>query len=130
VIAVDTNVLVRYLVQDDAAQGELARRLLEEEATPETPGYVTIVAVLELDWVLRGSYGFGADVVASVIAELMTASNLVFENAEAVEGALGSPHGDLVDNVLHRVGRAEGCSRTVTFDRTFARLDGVELLGA
>jgi predicted nucleic-acid-binding protein len=129
VIAVDTNVLVRYLVQDDPGQGDLARRLLEDEATPETPGYVTVVAVLELDWVLRGSYGFSARVVADVIAELMTAPNLVFEHADAVENALASPHGDLADNLLHGVGAAQGCAKTVTFDRKFARLDGVELLG-
>ena len=128
-IAIDTNVLVRYLVQDDPEQGALARQLLEDEATPETPGYVTVVAVLELDWVLRGPYGFSARVVADVIAELMTAPNLVFEHADVIENALASQHGDLADHVLHGVGAAQGCAKTVTFDRKFARLDGVELLG-
>lgn len=128
-IAIDTNVLVRFLVQDDPVQGALARRLLEDEATPETPGYVTVVAVLELDWVLRRSYGFSARAVTEVIGQLVTAPNLVFEQAEAIEHALVSAHGDLADHILHWIGAAQGCSRTVTFDRKFARLEGVELLG-
>jgi len=128
VIAIDTNVLVRYLVQDDPAQGESARRVLEDQATHDAPGYITVVAVLELEWVLRSLYGFAGQVIADVIIEMMAAPNLVFEHAEAVELALASPHGDLADNLLHRIGVVQGCARTVTFDRRFARLDGVDLL--
>ena len=127
-IAIDTNVLLRYLVEDDEEQAKLARRILEEDMTPERPGLVTLVAVLELDWVMRAQYDFKAKTVAEVISGLMASPNLVFERANVVQAALAFVHGDLADNILHLTGSAEGCSHTVTFDRKFSRLPGVELL--
>ena len=127
-IAVDTNIFVRYLVQDDPAQGAIATNLLENTLTSENPGFVTLVAVLELDWVLRTLYGFSPLIVANAIAALMSSPSLVFESDAAVRAALGFEHGDLADNILHEVGQANGCTKTVTFDKKFARLEGVELL--
>lgn len=129
-IAIDTNVLLRYLVQDDERQGALARQLLEDGLSPETPGFVTLVAVRELDWVLRDRYRFEAKTVARVLAGLMSASNLVFQDPQALEAALSYEHGDLADNILHHVGQERGCSQTLTFDKKFARLKGVKLLTA
>ena len=126
--AVDTNVLLRFLVQDDAQQSPIATRLLEEKLTVEQPGFVPIVAVLELDWVLRSQYGFSVEIVAHTIAGLMASPNLVFEHSNAVEAALDFVYGDLADNILHQTAQANGCSGTLTFDRKFARLEGVELL--
>jgi predicted nucleic-acid-binding protein len=130
VIAVDTNILVRYLVQDDLAQGTIATHFLENELTSDQPGFVTFVAVLELDWVLRSQYGFLPRVVADTIRVLMSSPQLAFESRAAVETALLFEHGDLADNILHEIGQTNGCTKTVTFDKKFARLTGVELLTA
>jgi predicted nucleic-acid-binding protein len=128
VIAVDTNVLVRYLVQDDPAQGKIATNFLENILTTEDQGFVTIVAVLELDWVLRTQYGFSPQVVADTVQELMSSPKLTFESADSIETALAFRHGDLADNILHETAQSHGCTKTVTFDKKFARLEGVELL--
>lgn len=127
-IAVDTNIVVRYLVQDDLAQGAIATNLLENTLTSANPGFVSLVAVLELDWVLRTQYGFSPLIAANAIAALMSSPSLIFESDAAVRAALGFEHGDLADNILHEVGQTIGCTKTVTFDKKFARLEGVELL--
>ena len=127
-IAVDTNIFVRYLVQDDPFQGAIATNTLENTLTSENPGFVSLVAVLELDWVLRTQYGFSPLIAANAIAALMSLPNLVFESDAAVRTALAFKHGDLADNILHEVGQTNGCTKTVTFDKKFARLEGVELL--
>ncbi len=127
-IAIDTNVLLRYLVQDEPAQGAIATHLLENALTPDDPGFVTIVAVLELDWVLRAQYGFSSDVVVETLRRLISSPNLTFEQSAAVERALDFEYGDLADNILHETAQVSGCTKTVTFDRKFARLEGVELL--
>ncbi len=127
-IAVDTNIFVRYLVQDDLTQGAIATNLLEHELTPGDPGFVSLVAILELDWVLRTQYGFSPQIVVDTMRVLMSSPNLVFENAAAVGAALAFRHGDLADNILHEIGLANGCTKTVTFDKKFARLAGVALL--
>jgi predicted nucleic-acid-binding protein len=128
VIAVDTNILVRYLVQDDPAQGRIATRFLERELSLDNQGFVTVVAVLELDWVLRTQYGFSPQIVADTILGLMSSPDLVFENSDAIKTALDFQHGDLADNILHETGAANACTKTVTFDKKFARLERVELL--
>jgi predicted nucleic-acid-binding protein len=128
VIAIDSNIFVRYLVQDDPSQGAIATNLLENILNSENPGFVSLVAVLELDWVLRTQYGFFPLIAANAIAALMSSPSLVIENDAAVRVALGFSHGDLADNILHKVGQANGCTKTVTFDKKFARLEGVELL--
>ncbi len=112
-IALDTKVLLRYLVQDDPAQSAAANRLFEQELTPERPGFVAITAILELDWVLRGQYLFSAQNVADALKQLVAADNLVCESSEAVREALDYEHGDLADNILHVTARANGCLRTL-----------------
>jgi predicted nucleic-acid-binding protein len=128
VIALDTNILLRYLVQDDPVQGDIATRVLETELTPDVPGFVTIVAVLELDWVLRGQYGFSPTIVADTLRALLQSQNLVFEERMAIENALAFEFGDLADRILHASSQNHGCSKTIGFDRKFSRLSGVELL--
>lgn len=129
-IAIDTNILLRYLVRDDEEQYAIARQFLEDGLSDQGSGYVSLVAVLEIDWVLRASYRVASDVVIEAIAQLMDTPNLVFQNAELVAAALAYEHGDLADNILHRLGAAAGCTSTITFDKKFARLGGVELLTA
>jgi predicted nucleic-acid-binding protein len=127
VIALDTNVLVRYLVGDDAKQAAAAKRVIEDTLTPSKPGFVSLIVLVELSWVLDRVYGCRTDQVASIFAELVASPTIFVEQAAAVSAAIARPHHDLADNLLHEVGKAHGCTRTVTFDRKFARLPGVEL---
>jgi predicted nucleic-acid-binding protein len=127
VIALDTNVLVRYLVGDDAQQAAVARQVIEETLTSSDPGFVSLVVLVELNWVLMRVYGCPASQVASICAELLASPTIVVEQASVVAAAIALTHEDLADNLLHEVGKSHGCARTVTFDRRFARTPGVEL---
>ena len=129
-IAVDTNILVRYFVEDQAEQSAIARRFLEHELTRERPGFVALVALVELAWVLKRSYRVTSPAIREILARLLLAEQIVVEHAKAVEAALGAEHDDVADMLIHEIGRMNGCASTVTFDRPFARTEGVELLSA
>ena len=127
-IAVDTNVLVRYLVEDDARQAEIARAFFEERLDPANPGCISILVVVEAAWVLRRNYGAKPADVRRVIADLLAAAQLRVDAPEIVRAAIAVEGDDLADAIIHLSGRAAGCAATVTFDREFARRAGVELL--
>jgi predicted nucleic-acid-binding protein len=127
VIALDTNVLVRYLVGDDARQAAVARRVIEDALTPAEPGFVSLIVLVELSWVLERVYGCPPSQVTAIFAELLASPTILIEQPAVVAAAIALPHTDLPDNLLHETGKAHGCTRTVTFDRKFARLPGVEL---
>ena len=130
-IALDTNVLVRYLVRDDRHQAEAARALLES-LTPERPGYVCREVAVELVWVLERAYGFPRDRIGAVLEELVATEGLAIEAAGDVARAAiryragGAGFSDLM--ILAAAERS-GARPMYTFDRTAARIDGVELLG-
>ena len=129
-IALDTNVLVRYLVRDDPQQAERARRLLQTELTAEKPGIIGLATMIELAWVLVQVYKLSSARLREIVAELIASPQLVIEEAALIERALALELRDLGDAIIHEAGKAAGCSKTLTFDRRFARLDGVELLSA
>ncbi len=128
-IALDTNVLVRYLVRDDGEQSEIARQVIEDTLTVSEPGFVSLVVLVELNWVLARVYGCPVGQIRSIYAELLASPTIAIENPKVVAAAIALPHEDLADNLVHEIGRSHGCGRTITFDRKFARLPGVELAG-
>lgn len=77
--ALDTNVLVRYVVRDDAAQLAVARALIRRCVEREQTLFVPVTVLLELEWVLRSAYGFAKDRVIHVVAALLSAAELRFE---------------------------------------------------
>lgn len=127
-IALDTNVLVRYLAEADTAEGQRAATLLEDQLTSEQPGYVTVIGLAELLWVLRTGYRVAVADQRHIVARLLEMPQIVVERGDIVERAIALPHNDLADCILHAVGQHDGCSHTATFDRRFARLDGVEMI--
>ncbi len=127
-IAIDTNVLVRYVVGDDPVQSAQAARFLEDALTPESPGFVSLIVVVELSWVLARAYRASGETVRDVLRRLLESRQIVVQSADVVERALTPAEGDLADALIHHLGVAAGCDRTVTFDRRFARMAGVERL--
>ena len=129
-IGLDTNVLVRYVMQDGDAQAVAATRLIES-LTSEDRGFVPIVALVEFGWVLESVYERSREEIADGYERVLRSRELVVENAEAVWRALRlytRSNADLADCLIERSAAAAGCDRTMTFDRKAARDCGMELI--
>lgn len=129
-IALDTNVLVRYLINDDARQAAAARALLSE-LTVERPGFVCREVVVELVWVLQRTYGFSRGRIAGVLEDLLASRELLFETGNDVARAVFAFRkggAELSDLMIAAATRRGGAYPLYTFDRQAAQLDGVVLL--
>jgi predicted nucleic-acid-binding protein len=130
--ALDTNILVRLLVADDAEQLVRAQALIQDALEAEEPLFVPVSVFLELEWVLRWVYRLGkADLVATLSALLSTAE-LVVESEAGLEWALHQYENTPADfsDCLHvALAEAAGHRPLWTFDRKAARVDGAQLLG-
>jgi predicted nucleic-acid-binding protein len=117
--ALDTNVLVRALVQDDAAQGRRAEACLSAQ-----PVYVPVTVILELEWVLRSRYGYSPKAIADAMERLAILENAVVgEQAAVVAAARKLRQGwDIADALHHAL--AAGCDDFATFDTHLARRAG------
>lgn len=129
--SIDTNVIVRYLVGDDAEQAEAARTLLDG-LTPDDPGFICREVVIETAWVLERSYRFTRAWVAEALMDLTASDSLVVENSDDVAAAAylyrqgGAGFSDLM--ILSAAERA-GAMPLYTFDRRLARMEGAVLVG-
>jgi predicted nucleic-acid-binding protein len=123
--ALDTNVLVRLLVGDDPEQTRVAREAIAQAGRRSIPLYVPLTVVLELEWVLRVSYGYAKDQVIATFSALLGARELEFQEEASIERALHYWRGGSADfaECLH-LGCAATAERTPlwTFDRRAARL--------
>lgn len=129
-IALDTNILVRYLVNDDARQAEAARGLLAK-LTAERPGFVCREVSVELAWVLDRAYGFSRHRIATVFEELVATEELRFETADDVIRAADAYRrggAELSDQMIAAAARRSGAGVLYTFDRRAAQLHGAVLL--
>ena len=84
--SIDTNVMVRYLVGDDAEQAEAARALLDG-LTSDDPGFICREVVIEIAWVLERSYGFARARVAEALMDLTASDSILVENPDDVAAA-------------------------------------------
>jgi predicted nucleic-acid-binding protein len=131
VIGLDTNVVIRYLAQDDAKQSPIASRLFEHVLSVERPGVISLVTLCEIAWVLAESYDAGKAGIGTVIEGLLGSRQIVIDEAELVWKALRawqSSSADFSDAVIGEILRVRGCTKVVTFDKAAARLPGFELL--
>ena len=129
-IGLDTNVLVRYVMQDDPRQSQKASRLIES-LTSEAPGFVPLVALIELVWVLTSCYELTREQVAQALDALLRAKEIVLERAEQVSQALrtfGASGADFADCLIERTSAATGCEKTMTFDIAAAKFAGMTLI--
>jgi predicted nucleic-acid-binding protein len=123
----DTNILVRYLTQDDPAQSQRAAQLLEQTLTEDKPGFVSVVTIAELAWVLRSNYGWGDEKISEAFRYLLLSDNVVVQNQEEVFVAVSAVEMGLVsfgDALIGALGQWAGCSTTFTFDVKASRFDG------
>lgn len=129
--SLDTNVLVRYLVQDDDRQFALAKKLVQAALRAGETLYVPITVMLELEWVLRSNFGFDKDQVCTTISSLLASVELTFESEAAAEVALAlyqRNKADFADCVHVALSHAAGESPLWTFDRAASKLDGAKML--
>ena len=129
-IALDTNVLVRFLVQDDAAQAAASNALIDQ-LSETAPGFVSREVLVELVWVLERAYGYAHSEVAAALDGLLSATELVIEAADVVGPALEIYRNEgfgFADLMIAAAAQRSGAAELVTFDRRAARLPGVRLI--
>lgn len=128
-IGLDTNVLVRYIVNDDSADFVVAESVMNQ-LSEESPGFITQVTLAELYWVLSRSYGYPRETCLSVIHQLLSTRCLEFDDGEGVVRALTLAEGgaDFPDALIASAMELFGVTATVTFDRRAARSLGWQLL--
>jgi predicted nucleic-acid-binding protein len=130
-IGLDSNVLVRFLTQDDPVQSPKANELIEQRLTRDDPGFVSLVAMAETAWVLERSYDFSGAEIAAAIERMLRAHALVIESKHEVFTAmvaLQEEQGSFPAALVGALGAKAGCSRTLTFDQKALRLPGFESL--
>jgi predicted nucleic-acid-binding protein len=130
-IGLDTNVLVRYLVQDDPEQSSAAGSLFDAFSA-EDPGFVSAIAVVELVWVLQSCYEASRHDIQGVMEDLLRTRELVIERADLIWQSLRiftQGNADFADCIIERCGEAAGCDYTITFDEKAAKSAAMKLLG-
>lgn len=131
-IALDTNVLVRFLVQDDPDQAHIVNALFEQ-LTDADPGFVSREVLVELVWVLERAYGYARPDIATALDGLLSAIELVIEAADDVGQAVERYRNEgfgFADLMIASAAKRVGARELVTFDRKAARLPDVRLLSA
>jgi predicted nucleic-acid-binding protein len=124
-IGLDTNVLLRFLVRDDAKHAARSARAIRDAAQRGEPVCVGPVVLCEMVWVLTSSYGYPRSEIARVLSDLLDADGLDIERRDVVRAALDdyrAHKADFADCLIGRSNQARGCSETLTFDRRLKRL--------
>ena len=126
----DTNVLVRYIAQDDPKQSPQATRLIES-LTTDAPGYVSVISVVELVCVLTGCYSSTKNEICEVLETLLRTKEIMVAHADTVWKALRvykDGKADFADCLIERSANEAGCSHTATFDRDAAKHCGMQMI--
>lgn len=130
-IGIDTNVLVRYLVNDDPMQSKVAAEFIDNNCTNESPCFIGQIVLCEVAWVLESNYGQTREQIFLILEKLLRVGQLEVMNPDVVWRALNdykNSNADFPDHLLARVNQSEGCNKTMTFDRKAAKQPAFELL--
>ena len=134
VIGLDTNVLVRYMAQDDPKQSAVATHLIEKELSPSEPGFISLVVLAELCWVLTRLYSASADELIAAVEDLLNTPQFHLDRRGAVIATVqhmkarkGAKAG-FVDALIAQLAVSEGCSRTMSLDKVAVRSADMVLL--
>ena len=129
--AVETNVLVRYLVQDDPRQGRRAADFIEAAGSGEEQILIGNIVLCELVWVFESAYGYKKAEIADALEKILQAAAFRFESKDIVRAALSeyrASSADFADCLIGRIHRSLGCETTVTFDTALRKLETFQLL--
>jgi len=129
-IGLDTNVMVRYLTHDHPAQTAAATRLIDS-LSPDMPGFLSLVVLIELVWVLESSYRFKRDEITAVMEAILRSDEMVTERVDIAWQAVRmyrTTQAGFADALIERLAHAAGCDHTVTFDKNAAASAGMKLL--
>lgn len=129
-IGLDTNVIVRYIMQDDPRQSAAAARLVER-LTLDEPGYLTLVTIVELGWVLGSCYRLSHAQIGDALDALLRTKELIVERADLVMKAARAHRqgkAGLTDCLIALLSIDAGCAHTVTFDHDASKHAGMKLL--
>ena len=129
-IGIDTNVLVRYIAQDDATQSRRATSFIEKECSETAPGFVGLVVLVEVVWVSESRYGATREEVAGIVRRILSIKQLAVQDAETAWKAVRlfeSSKADLADCLVACSAIAAGCKSVVTFDKQASKA-GMTLL--
>ena len=130
-IGLDTNVLVRYLVEDDRAQTDAVHRLLAAARDGGEMVYVSLIVLCETYWVLRSVFDLPRTEILAAFRSLLAVDVLQLEEPETVRQALQSCRegkGDFADHIIGRAHMTRGCRHTATFDRSLKSAPGFFVL--
>ena len=129
-IGLDTNLLVRYLTQDDATQSKQAARIIDAAIAADEDLYLNHIVVCELTWVLSRAYGYAKDELLGVLEKILAAGQFAFEDKDSLWRALEafrSSRADFADGLIGVKNSTAGCRTTVTLDRAAAGLGNFTL---
>jgi predicted nucleic-acid-binding protein len=129
-IGLDTNVLVRYIAQDDVVQSAKATQLIESLSI-ENQGFITLVSMMELVWVMQGCYQVTKEECISILDTLLRTREILLENAEVIVMATHrykASNADFADCLIERSANYAKCSCTMTFDINAAKSAGMQLI--
>jgi predicted nucleic-acid-binding protein len=131
--ALDTNILVRFLVEDDTAQLAAAKKLIAKCLRAGETLYIPVTVSLELEWVLRANFGFGKVAVVQTLSNLLSSTELSFESEGALEVALALYSQGTADysDCLHVALASEAGEQPLwTFDKAASKVEGARLVAA
>ena len=126
-LGLDTNVLVRFLVADDPAQFERAKQLIRRESANDEPVFISLLVLLETEWVLRSRYALNKADILTALSGLVQSTELQFEDEACIDEALfawNESNADFADCLIATRHRTLGCRATATFDEKAKRLTG------
>ena len=130
-IGLDTNILLRYLLQDDEAQGERASRAIGQAERRNEQLFISAVVLCEVVWVLESLYGYRKAALLEVLDQLLETSGFEIEQRDRVHAALDdyrATKADFADCLIGRTNEAHGCRETLTFERSLKALDTFRVL--
>lgn len=129
-IGIDTNVLVRYIAQDDLSQSTRATRFIESECSASMPGFIGLIVLVEVVWVSESCYSATREEIAEIVRRLLSIKQLVVQDAEIAWKALRlfeSGKADFADYLIERSANTAGCERVMSFDKQAAKAGMVPL---
>ncbi len=128
----DTNILVRYLIQDDEAQAKTANLYIKKHCTDDSPAFINRIVLCELVWVLESAYKYEKKQIFMVLEKILQTSQFVVEDSGSAWHALADykkTNVDFSDSLIGAVNKLAGCKKTATFDKQAGKLPDFEFIG-